>query len=87
MILQMGRRKQTILKRSGLFALGHKTSPMEILTEKKGAQTQSMVFKWAQGKEQESDLYSVRLAAYKYWKKDTGGERKQANGAFERWHT
>lgn len=35
MILQMGRRKQTILKRSGLFAQGHKASPMEILTEKR----------------------------------------------------
>lgn len=35
MILQMARRKQTILKRSGLFVLGHETSPMEILTEKK----------------------------------------------------
>lgn len=31
--------------------------------------------------------YSRSLPSYKYWKRDTSGERKQPNGTFEKWHT
>lgn len=59
---------------------------MKILTEKRGAM-QSAVLKKRRAKSTASYLYSESLPSYKYWKKDTGGERKRPNGAFEKWHT
>lgn len=75
-----------ILKKVSSFVLGHKTSLMKILTEKRGLDAKYGL-KMRLAKSMASYLYSRSRPSYKYWKKDTGGERKRPNGAFEKWHT
>lgn len=69
-----------------LFCFGTPDLSHENIDRGKGSIAKcGLKMRWA--KSTASYLYSERLPSYKYWKKDTGGERKRPNGAFEKWHT
>lgn len=69
-----------------LFCFGTLDLSHENIDRGKGSIAKcGLKMRWA--KSTASYLYSERLPSYKYWKKDTGGERKRPNGAFEKWHT